>query len=81
MGLGQGMSRRDRPFAVLLRYSLRTPTSQGIIILEHFVKVFSTDRLFIFAEGLIEKSLWKGILLGVETLAEVELPGLILNGG
>ena len=63
------------------RNAFRAPASQGIVILEHFVKLFPADRLSILPQGFIKKSLWKGVLLRGESLAEIEPSGLILDGG
>ncbi len=63
----------------LQRNAFGAPSSEAIVILEHSLKIFSTDRLFIFAKGFVKESLWKGILLWVEAFAKIEFPSLILN--
>ena len=75
-GWGEGMAIR-----ILLWNAFGAPAPEAIVILEHLLKIFSTDRLFIFAEGFIKESLWKGILFWVEALAKIEFPSLILSGG
>ncbi|MBP1699324.1 MAG: hypothetical protein H6Q41_4512, partial [Deltaproteobacteria bacterium] len=41
--------------------AFRAPAPQIIIILEHFLEVFSSKCFLIFAKGFIKKSLWESI--------------------
>jgi len=42
-------SNRKAPLSLLYWNALRVPTPQGIVILEHSLKVFSPDRLSVLA--------------------------------
>jgi hypothetical protein len=69
------------PSIILFWNALRIPTSQGIVILEHSLKVFSSDRLSVFTQGFVKKPLGKGIIFRCYAFTEIESSGFILNGG
>jgi len=75
------MDQRNLLPAILRGNPFRAPTPQGVVILEHPMEVFPSDRLPIFAEGFIKKSLWKSIVFWIKAFTEIEPPSLILDGG